>query len=830
MAENQESLENPNLQTELEKKIPLFTVLKHGAILKNIFLLDNPPPITTASIEETKPDFEEILLVVGRHPDCNIVLEHPSISRFHLRVHSNPSTHSLSVIDLSSVHGTWISGNKIEPEVRVDLKEGDKMQLGGSSREYRLHWIPFSRAYDLGNPFAAPLGEAESMEETDQKEHQDESDFALQNEDDDSVQGLDSSFSDMSLLPCVKSLTPSAPPMPEEMKFLFPVGDKAVIVIPPEKIHGESEISLLQPAYEPDKENSTPLAFLVSGGSQTENADSTLVRSHQRYLSIWSRRGKCSSVQIQTGRDRAIIEKVDIDTEVHSLNHDKFGMESVSNDPFSSENKDDEDIFTPDKENHTPSSLFLDSKIKSSLADGQASKPVLSCCMDENAEESFTLDKVDLSPNTDLLRSKKKMSSLKHIKHPKPCRSSPMKEIFDPILHQAKGLEYYKKENIGSSIMLPSMSNNSEEIFTPDKENMKPDSCSMRSKRKGKMVEVKHIKPFEKENLIGKVLEEQKSASVASRNMDSSEVTILKNRTDRPPFRSLLVNSPSNTNSESPEEVKLNANPIKCQQIMEAGPFSDNNAREEKRRWNMVVDTTSLLNKESRKALQLLQGLKGTYLIIPRIVLRELDCMKRRAGFFRRETEVSAALEWIEDCKVNAESWVHVQSCVEEARPMAPTPPATAPPSLFSKENSIFAVGSVLSSPHCGLAEIVSPTAEDHILECALLFKRTNRDGQVVLLSNDLTMKIKAMAEGLNCETAEDFRESLVNPFSERFLWKDSSPRGSTWSCVDDFVLGEPYYPGALKQSSKSGQAAKGLKLILLHNSHYRQICSGSGS
>lgn len=31
----------------------------------------------------------------------------------------------------------------------------------------------------------------------------------------------------------------------------------------------------------------------------------------------------------------------------------------------------------------------------------------------------------------------------------------------------------------------------------------------------------------------------------------------------------------------------------------------------------MVVDTSSLLNKESRKALQLLQGLKGTRLIIP---------------------------------------------------------------------------------------------------------------------------------------------------------------------------------------------------------------------
>lgn len=39
----------------------------------------------------------------------------------------------------------------------------------------------------------------------------------------------------------------------------------------------------------------------------------------------------------------------------------------------------------------------------------------------------------------------------------------------------------------------------------------------------------------------------------------------------------------------------------------------------ENKRWIMVVDTNCLLNKESRKALQLLKGLKGTQLIIPRI-------------------------------------------------------------------------------------------------------------------------------------------------------------------------------------------------------------------
>lgn len=33
----------------------------------------------------------------------------------------------------------------------------------------------------------------------------------------------------------------------------------------------------------------------------------------------------------------------------------------------------------------------------------------------------------------------------------------------------------------------------------------------------------------------------------------------------------------------------------------------------------MVVDATTLLNKESRKSLQLLQGLRGTRLVIPRM-------------------------------------------------------------------------------------------------------------------------------------------------------------------------------------------------------------------
>ncbi|XP_016487625.2 uncharacterized protein LOC107807702 [Nicotiana tabacum] len=862
MADKREA--QPILESVEEKKIPVFTVLKNGAILKNIFLLDNPPS-SSSSNQETS-EFEEIL-VVGRHPDCNITLEHPSISRFHLRIHSKPSLHSLSVTDLSSVHGTWISGKKIESGARVELKEGDRMQLGGSSRVYRLHWVPISRAYDMENPFVP--------ENTQEEQHQEESGFSPQNdqiqkEDDDMVQGLDSSFSGMSSLPRVSSLTPPAPPLLEKMSSPFPDKYEAANRNNlPGNIHEKGEISLLQPAsYQPDNENSAPEALLDSEQSKTENVvDGTPERSPQRCSSIWSRRGKLFSVQIQTGRDRAMNEKVDMETEVESLNRERAGIKSVSKyramnekvdmeteveslnreragiksvskDLFASENKDkEEEVFTPDKENSTPSSLFLGSMKKSCLSEmtnGSDSKSVLSN-MDEN-QEIFTPDKENRTPNTRLLRTMKKMGSQHQVKHPKPFKFSSLKKVVEPMASRAEGLVSHKKEKLGSTLgsttksTWSDMDDNDEEMFTPDKENMTPGTHFMRSMKKIAMLEdVQHLEAFKfpLNSVVDSIFHQNGTPNLASRNLERSEVNTVKNRMDRVPFQSLLVNSPAKTSSISPhEDVKLSGSPIKYRETKEACPFSNNSVVEQNRTWTMVVDTGSLLNKESRKSLQLLQGLKGTYLIIPRTVIRELDCMKRRASLFRRTTEVSAALEWIEDCMVNVKSWIHVQSCAEETRSVAPTPPATSPLSLFSEENGMFPIGGSLPfSPQSGLMESASPTAEDHILEYALFFKRTNKNGQLVLLSNDLTMKIKAMAEGLNCETAEEFRESLVNPFSERFLWKDSSPRGRTWSCEDDFVLRETYYRGPPK---KTGEAAKGLKLILLHNSHYRHICSAS--
>lgn len=120
--------------------------------------------------------------------------------------------------------------------------------------------------------------------------------------------------------------------------------------------------------------------------------------------------------------------------------------------------------------------------------------------------------------------------------------------------------------------------------------------------------------------------------------------------------------------------------------------------------------------------------------------------MKRRGYLFRKTTEVSSALQWIEDCMLNTNWWIHVQSSVEEGRHLVPTPPAS-PLSTLKEESRDFPFCSAPLSASVNLLEIVSPTSGDHILECALLFKKMKRDEQLVLLSDDVSLKIKAMAE-----------------------------------------------------------------------------------
>jgi len=113
-------------------------------------------------------------------------------------------------------------------------------------------------------------------------------------------------------------------------------------------------------------------------------------------------------------------------------------------------------------------------------------------------------------------------------------------------------------------------------------------------------------------------------------------------------------------------------------------------------------------------------------------VIRELGCMKQQFRLFRTTSEASLALEWIKECMEKTRWWIHIQSSMEECRLTVPT--------LSASPQTQF-VGFRISN------KCSSPAVEDHILDCALQYRTKENVGQLVLLSHDVTLKIKSMAK-----------------------------------------------------------------------------------
>jgi ABC-type multidrug transport system ATPase subunit len=67
-------------------------------------------------------------IVVGRAPDCDVRLAHPSVSRYHARIEQRTNPFGLYLTDLSSVNGVWIAGRRVTEETL--LREGDRVGIG----------------------------------------------------------------------------------------------------------------------------------------------------------------------------------------------------------------------------------------------------------------------------------------------------------------------------------------------------------------------------------------------------------------------------------------------------------------------------------------------------------------------------------------------------------------------------------------------------------------------------------------------------------------------------------------------------------------------------
>lgn len=77
----------------------------------------------TTSLHEIEPGQE---LKIGRHPQCPIVVQHPSVGRFHARIFCDAS--GVRIEDQNSANGTYVNEKRVEGA--VTLHSGDIIRLG----------------------------------------------------------------------------------------------------------------------------------------------------------------------------------------------------------------------------------------------------------------------------------------------------------------------------------------------------------------------------------------------------------------------------------------------------------------------------------------------------------------------------------------------------------------------------------------------------------------------------------------------------------------------------------------------------------------------------
>jgi hypothetical protein len=69
----------------------------------------------------------EYVVTVGRHPECNLVLADPNVSRNHAEI--RPKGEGFVVVDLGSTNGTRVNGVRVAEQT---LRDGDELAFGNT--------------------------------------------------------------------------------------------------------------------------------------------------------------------------------------------------------------------------------------------------------------------------------------------------------------------------------------------------------------------------------------------------------------------------------------------------------------------------------------------------------------------------------------------------------------------------------------------------------------------------------------------------------------------------------------------------------------------------
>jgi len=73
----------------------------------------------------------ESIISIGRHPDCNLVLADPNVSRNHAEI--RPQGDRYAVVDLGSTNGSRVNGVRVDTQV---LTDGDELMFGNTRMRF----------------------------------------------------------------------------------------------------------------------------------------------------------------------------------------------------------------------------------------------------------------------------------------------------------------------------------------------------------------------------------------------------------------------------------------------------------------------------------------------------------------------------------------------------------------------------------------------------------------------------------------------------------------------------------------------------------------------
>ena len=96
---------------------------------RNARLVGLEGPMAGEEIELTQPEIS-----IGRHPQCDLVLNDPSVGRWHARIRQVPGGYELE--DGGSLNGTEVSGVQLTQGTSHLLEEHDVIRIGGVAFEF----------------------------------------------------------------------------------------------------------------------------------------------------------------------------------------------------------------------------------------------------------------------------------------------------------------------------------------------------------------------------------------------------------------------------------------------------------------------------------------------------------------------------------------------------------------------------------------------------------------------------------------------------------------------------------------------------------------------